>query len=311
MSYNLTLINRIATKDSLLFRPETLQNMQNGMSHSIPISTSFNVAKYLTVNPSINYNEYWYLNSIRKTWDDVNDTLLTERVEGFERANTYSGSVEMTTRLYGLFNLQMGRLMAIRHALTPSVGFTYSPDFSKTQYGYYRNVQVDTFGRIAKYSIFEGGVVGGPGAGEQGNLTFRLNNNLEAKIRRGRDTSQRIEKIKLFDYFNINGYYNFLAPSYKLSPISMDSRTIIGKNFNIVTCWNFDPYAIDSGVRVDKYLWQKESRLVRLTAMEVTLSAGLNRDAIKKKASKYATPEEMRMIDLYPGAFVDFDIPGT
>ena len=64
VSYTADALNKITTVDSLLFEKSNFDQFQNGIRHTIPVSTSFNVLKYLTVSPFVNYNERWYFNSI-------------------------------------------------------------------------------------------------------------------------------------------------------------------------------------------------------------------------------------------------------
>src|SRR3546814_21037279 len=65
MSYSLQADNRVTTGDSILFNPQTLDKLQTGIRHSIPVSTSFNLFKYFFVSPSFNYNERWSMKSFR------------------------------------------------------------------------------------------------------------------------------------------------------------------------------------------------------------------------------------------------------
>ena len=41
------------------------------------------------------------------------------------------------------------KIQAIRHTLTPSIGFSYTPDFGDPKYGYYQTRQTDSTGRFA------------------------------------------------------------------------------------------------------------------------------------------------------------------
>ena len=40
------------------------------------------------------------------------------------------------------------KIQAIRHTLTPSIGFAYTPDFGDPKYGYYQTRQTDSTGRF-------------------------------------------------------------------------------------------------------------------------------------------------------------------
>jgi hypothetical protein len=60
------------------------------------------------------------------------------------------------------FKNPKAKIQAIRHVITPTIGFSYAPDFSKQKYGYYKAVQADTTGRVQIYSPFEGNTYGVP-----------------------------------------------------------------------------------------------------------------------------------------------------
>lgn len=52
--------NKANAKESEIFTKETLQNMQYGFEHSIPISATYNIFNYINFGPTINYTEKWY-----------------------------------------------------------------------------------------------------------------------------------------------------------------------------------------------------------------------------------------------------------
>jgi hypothetical protein len=109
--------------------------------------------------------------------------------------------------------------------MQPIISANYRPDFSRPQYGYFYETRVDTLGNTRKFSIFEGGIKGGPREGESGTIGFSLLNNLQAKVLKKTDTSQTYENIDLIKNIGLSGNYNFLADSMKLSPIDMNTFT--------------------------------------------------------------------------------------
>ena len=82
MSYTANAKNQIETHDSLLFRNETLDQMKYGVKHSIPISSSFKIFKYINVSPSANYNERWYFNRIEQSWNTDSLYIETDTIDG-------------------------------------------------------------------------------------------------------------------------------------------------------------------------------------------------------------------------------------
>lgn len=110
---------------------------------------------------------------------------------GFYRLYDYRFSVSGSTKIYGMFQFKKkdGLIRAIRHMLTPTVSFNYTPDFSDPKYGYYKWVQSDTLGNMKQYSPFSDGLYGVPGSGRSMAISFGLSQTLEMKVRDNRDTS--------------------------------------------------------------------------------------------------------------------------
>ena len=65
------------------------------------------------------------------------------------------------------------------------------------------------------------------------------------------------EKVKLIDGFGFNGSYNYLADSFKLSPIYFYLRSTLFKQINISASTTLNPYQHDSlGININKYAWE-------------------------------------------------------
>ena len=60
----------------------------------------------------------------------LNENIESEYVNGFKRRLTWNTSLSITAKLYGLFPLSLGKIDAIRHIMTPSMSFNWSPNFS-------------------------------------------------------------------------------------------------------------------------------------------------------------------------------------
>ena len=244
MQYTGKMTNSVTTTESEVFSKETLENMKNGIEHSIPISASFNLFNYINLSPSVNYNEKWYFKKVEFEWNPVTnqtDTLPTNY--GFYRLYNYNFSVSASTTVYGMYDFTKKsrdrKIQAIRHTLTPSIGFSYAPDFSDPKYGYYQTRQTDSTGRFTTYSPYAVNAYGVPSSGRSMSMNFSLSQNLEMKVLSKRDTSG-VKKIKLIDELRISGSYNFLADSMGLSNIPVSFRTTLFNNFGInlsLTLW--------------------------------------------------------------------------
>ena len=303
--------NTINTKDTLLFKEGSLDDFRYGIQHSVPINTSFTVAKYFTVSPGINYTERWYLKTIRKEWNEETKSVLVDTVNAFKAARDFGFSANLNTRIYGMVQFKRGKIAAIRHVMTPTVGFSWRPDFSEKGYGYYKSVQVDSTGRKQSYSIFETGIFGGPGAGKSTVMNFGLDNNFEMKIRQKTDTSETFKKIKLLESLALGSSYNFAADSLRLAPINISGRATILEKVSLNFFGTFDPYVItNEGVRINTTMWDKNKKLARFS----TGNASVNFNIIKRKKeyeSTKGTSSELEELNRNQENYLDFDVPLT
>ena len=174
---------------------------------------------------------------------------------GFYRLYNYNFSLQASTIIYGRYEAKKKtrKVQAIRHTITPTVSFSYAPDFSKQKYGYVKTVQSDTLGNFKTYSPFEGSIFGVPSSGQSMAINASLSQTLEMKVLSKRDTSG-MKKIKLIDELRIGQVsYNFLADSMGLSNIPISLRTTVFQNFGININATLDPYRVTpQGQRINK-----------------------------------------------------------
>ena len=304
-----SFINSISTKDTLLFKKESLEQFRYGIQHSVPISTSFTVAKYFTVSPGITYNEKWYLKTISKEWDSETNTIEVDTVDGFKAARDFAFSTNINTRIYGMLQFKKGKIAAFRHVMTPTIGFSWRPDFSEKQYGYYKEVQSDSIGTLQKYSVFEGAIFGGPGAGKSSLMNFSLDNNFEMKVRQKSDTAETFKKVKLLESLALSTSYNFAADSLRLAPISISGRATIVDRISLNMFGVFDPYVItNDGVRINKTEWSENNKLARFNSGNFSINFSIL-PRKKPLKSTQGTSEELNEINENRDAYNDFSIP--
>lgn len=276
-SYSGELSNQLTIKEKDLFNGNFNNKFKNGIKHTIPLSYNFSLFNYLNLSPSATYNERWYLSTINKRWNNNAKRLEIDTIKGFKRAYDYNFGVGTSTTLYGMFVFKKGSfIQAIRHKLTPSISYSYTPDFSNPKYGYFKSVQTDTLGHVQKYSIFEQGIYGGPSAGNSSALSFSLGNNLEMKVRSKKDTVTGYKKIKILDNFSLSTSYNFIADSMKLSNISFNGNTNLFEKLSLSFGGTLSPYAITkTGAITKDYLFNKDGKLARLTNFSFSLDWSL------------------------------------
>jgi hypothetical protein len=260
MSYTGNLTNNVTVKERDMFKEKMFKDMRNGVTHSVPISTSTTVLKYIQLSLGGNYSENWYFSSVEQHWDPAKQQVVRgDTTYGFYRDYKYSASFSGSTKVYGLFQFgPKSKIQAIRHVLTPSAGMSFTPNFNTPFFGLYKPVQTDSNGKVGYYSPLTGSTVGGSTAAAS--LNFSLGNTLEMKVLSKSDTSG-VKKIKLLEALSASSSWNFLADSLNLSPFSLSLRTgnLIG-NFAINLSATLDPYQLDDkGRRINRFMFSKGS----------------------------------------------------
>ena len=259
-TYTGKLTNSVSAPESEIFTAQTLKNMRNGVEHTIPVSSSFTLFKYINFTPSFNYTERWYFKRQMQEWNPT--TNKVEKLDpeyGFYRIYNYNASASLNTTIYGMWQMKKktAKVQAVRHTITPSVGVSYMPDFGNQKYGFYQIVQADSLGGHTLYSPYSDNAYGVPGRGASASLNFSLKQSLEMKVLSKRDTSG-VKKIKIIDDLSLSGSYNFLADSMGLSNISASLRTTIYGNFGLNLSATLDPYQVTpQGIRINKLLLSK------------------------------------------------------
>ncbi len=283
LSYNTTLQNRINFKASEFMKPGFGEKFQNGMSHNFQIGLpNFTLFKYININPSITYGMNWFFDKTEKVYNPETDKV--EDVKGgffstFGATHNYSGGISLNTRLYGMFNFGKHRkIQAIRHVISPSLSFNFSPE-KGTHFNGWRTLNYTDKNGVARsldYNIYAGQINSVPGKGKTASMNISIGNNLEAKVRNLRDTTGTgMKKIKLIDNLNISTGYNFLADSLNLSNIGISMNTSVFGKLGISANVNFDPYAVNErGQKIAKFNVQTEgwSKPLRLTGASASLS---------------------------------------
>ncbi len=311
MSYSGALANSITTKGNLILKSSLSRDWKNGMRHSIPVSATFNVLKYINISPSFNYTERWYLQSVNKSWDKENQREKINTLSGFNRVYDFNMGVSASTKLYGFFipirTLFGDKVDRIRHVMTPSIGFGYTPDFGDSKWGYYdyytRSVRSSTDPAVytdtqMRYSHYDGSLYGSPGTGKSGSINFSLGNNVEMKVRNDRDTTGTVPfKIySLIDNLSIGGNYNLAADSMRWSNFSVGLRLKLTKSYSLSLSTSFDPYmyALNSSgypVRVNELRWNN-GKFPRFQGTKTSYSYTLNNDTFKKLFEKKRTTKK-------------------
>ena len=285
LAYNTTLQNKINFKASEFGEPGFLDKMNNGMAHNFTIGLpDFTLMNYFNVTPSVSYGMNWFFRETDAYFNPETNKVETKMgspLSAFGATHNYSGSVSMSTRLYGMYNFgKYRKVQAVRHVISPSVSMSFSPDKAKAFNGFRTLEYTDTMGikRTYEYNKYQGQLNSIPGRGSSATMSLSIGNNVEAKFRDAKDTTGTgSKKVKILDQFNINTGYNFLADSLRMNNVGITMSTSVFGKLGINGNLNFDPYAIDErGVRINKLNIMQNGKPLRLTNFSASMSYSLS-----------------------------------
>ena len=307
-----------------------LDRSKIGVKHTIPVSTSFNLFKYFTFSPNLNYEEIWYLKKLNYSYNEVENGVRIDTTNSFSRAWSYNTAFSMSTRIYGTLFFKKGKIKAIRHVISPEVSFSFSPDFTKPKFGYYEDVRINEEGDTKLLSKYENFLYGTPRIGSSASMNFYIGNNLELKVLDKNDSISGTKKIKIFENLAFTSSYNFLADSFKLSPIRFNARTSFFKGLvNLSLSGNIDPYTyrLDSTVESSsgsKIIYQRrvsdlallnKQGIGSLDFINIALGFRFSANDFKSDAreteldSEYGTAEQLNYINSNMAEYIDFNVP--
>ena len=306
---------------------------QTGIRHNIPVNLPIKLFKHFTWTNSVNFNDYMYFAYLDKQWIHDSDStghLQTDTIHGFRNLIDFNVSSNLTTKIYGMVRFAKGPIRAVRHVITPTVGFTYKPNFADPKWNVY-GTYIDGEGKEQIYNRFTNSVFGSPSQSQSGLITYNINNTLDIKVPSSADTITGVKNVPLLESFSISGNYDVTKDSLRLSPISISGRTTLFKKLKVNYTASWDPYAADSlGRRINKFEVLESGRLFRKTgsSWNLSMSYSFNQKDLdnlrgkKKNKEDYGddigsrarqsiniTDDELSEIMGNPNAYVDWTTP--
>ena len=323
-------------KEKRFFESDFLREWQTGLKHSVPISATWTVLKYLSITPSISMTDRMYFTRINQSWNDETQSLQKDTTKGFYNVFDFSASLRLSTKLYGFYTpirkLFGDKVDRIRHVFTPEVSVNYHPDFGKSYWGYYgtynQALYSDSIDAVTglytprldengnpmfirqEYSRYSNGIYGNAAKGLNANLHFSLQNNIEMKVRNDKDTTgtNPYKIYSLIDNLGITGGYNFAADSMNWENFGVQLRLKIPVvDYTINLSGQFDPYmyeinAAGTPVRTNKQYWH-HGKFPHFLGTNMSISYTLSSDKIykwmhpeKKKGNEAGTEGNMDAI---------------
>lgn len=292
MSYTGQLSNSISTKEDKLLHSNLIKDWRNGMQHQIPVSGSFTLLNYINVNPSFNFTDRMYTNKLKRRWNEVTQREETDTTYGFHNVYNWNLSLSANSKFYMFYTpirkLFGDKIQTIRHVITPTVSFSYAPDFGTSRYGYYDSYQktnADGSVDLVEYSPFQNALYGVPGRGKTGNISFGFSNNVEMKVKSD-DDSTGYKKLSIIDDLGFNMSYNMSAKEKPWSDLSVNLRLKWWKNytFNVNAVFASYAYELDKDGKpfVGNHTYWGMGKLGRFQGMSQNISYTLTPEKIRK-----------------------------
>lgn len=346
LTYSSSFRNELETYNDVLFDAETWDSLRNGFQHSVPLAVNFKIGKLINITPSMSYKGVLFTHHKEiaddPEYDSASGKFLYDISEfdqfKYEHAINPNIGISFNPKLYGMLvsSKSDSYVEAIRHVMTPSAGFSYTPDMkniNNTSYWdtiYYNNSEGER--EIADvYNWYEDEIYRAPSSnGQSGSFRFSLNNNLEMKVRPSNDTTGESKKIVLLDNLNFSTSYRPFADSMRWNDLRMVAGTkLFNKAFDIRINGTFSPYGLHeiSGKPINEfYIQQNGGKLLRLTNFSVNSSFTLRSKQGRGKGrdeevgsdiseteiitDDIAYEDDMDFTRGYtPDSYVDFEIP--
>ncbi len=290
-----TFKDPVTNKDSLYIDTITNFRSKYRIEHSPSISISPKLG-FFTVTPSISFGANNYIRKIDKTFNQSDSTVSVDTLNGFYADYRASFGLGLSTTLYGDIDDKRPLLMllkpsdigvkAFRHIYKPNLSFSYTPDQSSENlgfYGYYK----DENKRVIQYSRFE--LDGGGIASSR--LSSRLGysdlNSLLIKVKESDTSDVTLEILN----FSLGTGYDFAKDSFQMDDIRLNMRSPALKLFDMNMNATFTPYdeivvykTNNNGdkeavyQRINNYIFENKSAWLRMTSFNLSISTRFNSD---------------------------------
>lgn len=283
------------TADSLYWPEDRVVLNRFSARHNVSLNAQQNLFRYISMNLNLGITEGW-VPSHREAQIDaatggfVRDTtsgrIEFNEVKGFNARHTGRISLSAQTNIYGMIPLQIGSLRALRHVITPTVSYSYTPDFSKPFLGYDLGYfQEDSKGEL--FDRFSGSPIGGTPSTEQQAISISVTNLFQAKQEiDGQEYKPTILR------WNMGTSYNFTADSLNMAPIRSSFRSPFLDKLNLDISMVHDIYDVnENNRRINKVL--PFPRLASMNASTRLRLAGTRFVPLpEEEEAEPATPED-------------------
>lgn len=316
VTYNFEGQNRSTFGDSLLANNDFAaigKKFFNGFDQSISIQTTAAFFKNtIKLNPSLSYGNKINFQQISKNYDATSNETIVDTIGKAGISHDLSFNIQLTTILYSYYKFIGKRTPLLRHVLTPSFGFRYTPQLNDLVTA---DVGVDQ--STITYSPFERSLYTSYAGKGASLITFGFNNTFELKRKSDKDTLTGFSKIRIVDLLSFTGSYDLMKDSMNLSDIALNLRVSPFEWINFVASSSFSPYGwIDStGKSVSTYALDFNGKLGRFTrsglTTTITLTSEEGREALQETEDMITENwnADFNYFALHPEYVLNFNIP--
>lgn len=314
VTYNLEGQNRSTFRDSLLSTANfgaIGQQFFNGFNQQVAVQTTAGLMKgAFKITPSLTYGNKINFQQVSKTYDAVNAEIVTDTIQQAGMIHDLNFNAQLTTVLYSYYQFIGKKKPILRHLLTPSIGFRYTPQLNTLS-------TVQTPGGEISYSPFERSIyTGNASARNVSSINFGFNNTFEMKVKSDKDTLKGERKFMIIDALSLNGNYDFTKDSMNLSDLSLNLRISPLPWINFVASSNFSPYDWNpvTGNSLSTYA-VNNGKIGRLTrndlATTITITSNESRKALENTQNTINNNwnSDFSFYALHPEFLLDFNIP--
>jgi len=238
---------------------------------------------WLYLNQSMQVNEDWFDRTTSYTTDSTRTKIISTVKKGFEARHLYSYTISANTKIYGTFQPNLGPVRALRHVVTPSIGFSYRPDFSRR---YFESVELQGSkgDSVVRRDRFGGSTPSGKLAG----MNFSVGNLFQMKT----GPEDKPKKIDLFN-LNFSTSHNFAVKEFKQSDLASALFASPTQNLSLSLGASHSFYVFDRrlGRTINRYLY-KDGRFLRLTNVNLGANFRLQSKSGEAAAAGEQPPAE-------------------
>jgi hypothetical protein len=316
MTYNFEGQNRSSFHDSLIenSRYDLIRSsFLNGINQNTTIQSTISLFKNTwKLTPSISYSNKINFQQVTKSYNESLNTTDVDTIKKTGMTQNLSFSSALTTVVYSYYRFIGKNKPLMRHILTPSFSFRYSPKINQTI--------TDSIGvnkSLVTYSPFERSIY--PESVQNANafLSFGFNNTFELKRKSAKDTLTGFKKTRIIDALSFTGNYDFLKDSMKLSRINSNIRINPISFLNIVASTSLSPYDwIDStNLETKEYAIQTRGKIARIYSASINTNIVLTSQKSRKKINQNTEninenwTADYNYFILHPDQLIDFEIP--